>query len=88
METGSIWVAGHCRLLKRRATGLSGPIPLFGIRVSYFRRLDWRALLNSVSGVHFLQVFFVKPPGCDELGVYPEEGWMPTKNAVIVTLKK
>ena len=41
-----------------------------------------------MSGVHFIQVFFVKPAGCGELGVYQEEGWMPGKDAVIGALKK
>jgi hypothetical protein len=66
----------------------SGPIPFVGIGFSYFRGLDERALLNRVSGVHFFQIFLVKPAGGGELGAYHEEGWMPGNSAVIGALKK
>ena len=58
------------------------------MKVSYFRGFEWRTLLYRVSGVHFFQVFFVKPAGGGELGDYREEGWIPGKSAVIGALKK
>jgi hypothetical protein len=66
----------------------NGPIPFVGMEVSCFREIDWRALLYSVSGVHFFQHFFGKSAAGGELDVDHEEGWVPWKNAVISALMK